>query len=264
MRSCAAAGRDGGDVTETFLIFTDGASSGNPGPGGWGTVVADIQKGFVQELGGREPGTTNNRMEIQGAIAGLELIEGLPGEVALYTDSVYLIKGITQWIWGWRSRDWKTAEGKEVANPDLWKRLSQLVAGRKALGAIHWRWVKGHSGVPGNERVDEIATSGAHKRSLTLYRGPLLGYSIPLLDLPEKTTLPERRPEDDRNKPKAAAYSYLSLVNGVCMRHRTWKACEARVKGRPGARFKKAESGDHERLILSDWRVHPDTVREDA
>ena len=248
---------------ERFILFADGASSGNPGPGGWGTIAVDLREGRVLELGGREAGTTNNRMEIQGAIAGLEAIQGLEGEVALYTDSVYLIRGITQWIWGWRSRGWKTAEGKDVANPDLWKKLSMLVADRKSLGPIHWRWVKGHSGIPGNERVDEIATHGSHKKWIDLYDGPLVGYPIALFDLPEDTSLPERETREER-KPKAAAHSYLSLVNGVCMRHQTWKSCEARVKGRPGARFKKAESGDHERLILSDWRVHPDSVRNDS
>lgn len=236
-----------------FIVFCDGASSGNPGPGGWGTIVLETASGEVTELGGGVPETTNNRMELVGALRGLEHLKGRAGSVWLYTDSTYVIRGITQWIWGWLKRGWVTAEGKEVSNTDLWKILSGAVRDRKDLGALDWKYVRGHAGVPGNERVDEIAVHFSKKRSASLYEGPLRGYSIALLDLPEDQPLPEMRPREE-TAPKAA-HSYLSLVNGTLERHATWKECEARVKGRPGAKFKKAMSAEEEAKIRKDWGV---------
>jgi ribonuclease HI len=237
-----------------ILIYADGASSGNPGPGGWGAIVVR-RDGTVTELGGGEPGSTNNRMELMATIRGLAEIRNDPGPVDVCTDSTYVIRGITQWIWGWRKRGWKTAEGGDVLNQDLWQKLATLVDDRKrAGGPVSWRYVRGHSGVPGNERVDEIAVSFTKGRHVSLYRGPLLGYGVAVHDLPENTDLPEPR---DKSAPKAAAHSYLSLVNGEARRHADWKSCEARVKGRPGARFKKAMSADDETAILRSWGVDP-------
>ena len=149
-------------------------------------------------------------------------------------------------------KDWKTAEGQPVANEDLWKALSTQVAVRKPLGKIEWKYVRGHSGIPGNERVDEIAVAFAQGSRPRLYLGPLLKYDIAIHDLPENTEVPEMRPKQAA-KPKA--YSYLSLVNGVAMRHLSWTECEARVKGRPGAKFKKAMSEEEELEILRSWGV---------
>jgi ribonuclease HI len=239
----------------SILIFADGASSGNPGPAGFGVIIA-LPNGEVHELGRGFPQATNNQMELEGAIEALRNIREISGPVALYTDSVYVIRGITQWIWGWRSRGWKTAEGKDVQNRDQWNALSALILERKTRfkdqGELSWHWVKGHRGIPGNERADEIAVSYSKRRHLTLYSGPLLQYPVALFDLPEDTSLPER---DSQQKPaeKKAAYSYLSFVNGVLQRHPTWKECEARVKGRPGAKFKKAETPEHELKIVEDW-----------
>src|SRR5688500_13198877 len=110
-----------------IVVFVDGASSGNPGPGGWGAVVV-TQVGEVFECGGGEPQTTNNRMELRAAIEALARIRKLPGPVDIFTDSVYVIRGITQWIWGWRKKGWVLAGGGEVSNKDLWQKLSSLVA----------------------------------------------------------------------------------------------------------------------------------------
>ncbi len=111
------------------VIYTDGACSGNPGPGGWGSVVVlpDLK---VYELGGAENPSTNNRMEISAALRALESVAGVDQPVHVYTDSTYLIRGITQWIWGWRKKGWKTAEGKDVQNRDLWETLSRVVGAR--------------------------------------------------------------------------------------------------------------------------------------
>ncbi len=236
--------------SQTFpiTIFTDGACSGNPGPGGWGAIIS-VPDGKVTELGGGKKATTNNEMELLAVIEALEEIRDTPGEVQIFTDSTYVIRGITQWIWAWRSRGWKTAEGKDVANQDLWKKLSSLVAARTPKP--EWKYVRGHQGTPGNERVDEIATGFTQGRYVTLYRGSLLQYSIAIYDIPEDTSLPEMRPKEE----KKAAQSYLSLVNGVFSKHATWKECEAHVKGRPGAKFKKAMNDSDEEKIKSEWGI---------
>jgi len=135
-------------------IFTDGACSGNPGPGGWGVVLR--WRGHEKELFGGAPETTNNRMELQAAIEGLAALKR-NAPVALYTDSTYVKDGITKWIFGWKKNGWKTAAKKPVKNEDLWKRLDELVRENE----VTWHWVKGHAGHPENERADELARRGA-------------------------------------------------------------------------------------------------------
>lgn len=131
-------------------IWTDGACSGNPGPGGWGAIL--VAKGQEKELSGGEPATTNNRMELMAAIAALEALTR-PCAVTLHTDSQYVKNGLTQWIHGWKRNGWKTADKKPVANADLWLRLDAAAARHK----VEWRWVKGHAGDPMNERADALA-----------------------------------------------------------------------------------------------------------
>jgi ribonuclease HI len=131
-------------------IFSDGACSGNPGPGGYGTVVRCGP--HVKELNGSAADTTNNRMELMGAIAGLEILKQ-PCQVTMTTDSQYVCKGMTQWIAGWKRRGWKTQQKTEVLNRDLWERLDQVVQGHR----VEWKWVKGHAGHTENERCDELA-----------------------------------------------------------------------------------------------------------
>jgi len=243
------------DALQSILIFADGASSGNPGPSGYGVIIA-TPSGEVTELGRGFPQATNNQMELEGVIEALRFLRETTGPIAIYTDSVYVIRGITQWIWAWRNRGWKTADGKDVQNAEQWRALFALVVERKSRfqneGELTWHWVKGHQGIPGNERVDEIAVHFSKRSRVELYQGPLLKYPVALFDLPENTDLPERDPLS-KVKEKKAAYSYLSFVNGALQRHATWKECEARVKGRPGAKFKKAESPEHELQIIEQW-----------
>jgi ribonuclease HI len=152
-------------------IYTDGACSGNPGPGGWGTVLY-FEGGQVHELGGGERETTNNRMEMQAAIAALEFLtqQTYSAPIELHTDSEYLKKGITQWIAGWKRKGWKNATGKPVLNQDLWMRLDSLSQTLKQNQKIDisWKYVRGHSGNAGNERCDEIARAFSHKRTIQL------------------------------------------------------------------------------------------------
>ncbi len=134
-------------------IFTDGACSGNPGPGGWGAILR--WRGTEKELKGGEPETTNNRMELMAAIQALESLKrGV--RVELYTDSTYVQKGITEWIHAWKARGWRTSAKKPVKNEDLWRRLDEAMGDHD----ISWHWVKGHAGHPENERADELARSG--------------------------------------------------------------------------------------------------------
>ena len=133
-------------------IYTDGACRGNPGPGGWGATL-EFGEHF-RELSGAEADTTNNRMELTAVIRALEALKRR-AVVTVHTDSEYVRRGITEWLPNWKARDWKTADRKPVKNRDLWERLDELAAGHD----IDWRWVKGHSGVPGNERVDALATA---------------------------------------------------------------------------------------------------------
>jgi ribonuclease HI len=131
-------------------IYTDGACRGNPGPGGWGALLTAGE--HVKELSGAEPLTTNNRMELTAVIRALEALKR-PSRLRIFTDSEYVRRGITEWVRSWKARGWKTADRKPVKNQDLWERLDSLTAGHQ----IEWRWVRGHSGIPGNERVDQLA-----------------------------------------------------------------------------------------------------------
>ena len=236
-----------------IVVFADGAAKGNPGPGGWGAVVV-TPDGRVTELGGAERHTTNNRMELTAVIEALRSLGAPQLPVAVHTDSAYVIRGIREWIHGWRRRGWRTAAGGDVLNRDLWEKLATLAARMN----VTWHYVAGHSGVPGNERVDEIATAFAEGRRPTLYRGPLIRYAVPVLDIPDDTAVPARSSRSAGRK--AAPYSYLSLVDGKPARHATWAECERRVKGRSGALCKKAMSAADEDAILRSWGFSPRDV----
>ena len=214
---------------------------GNPGPGGWGAIVVTPDQ-HVTELGGGSP-HTNNKMELSGAIAALQHhMANQPGPVAIYTDSTYVIQGITQWVWGWRKRGWKTAQGGDVLNRDLWEQLSSLV-GARVRGDVDWHWVRGHVGTR--------ATSAPIR-----FRSPLPS-SNRRTYASGRSTATRSRFSSCRTTPLSrhaaglvaagttvAAYSCpLSVVGGVPMRHVSWAECEGRVKdsparasGRPRAR----------------------------
>ena len=137
-------------------LFTDGACRGNPGPGGWGVLLR--YGGRERELYGGEAATTNNRMELRAAIEGLKALRE-PCEVILTTDSTYVMKGLTEWLPGWKARGWRTASKQPVKNAELWRELDAEVARHTVI----WEWVKGHSGHPGNERADALANRGINE-----------------------------------------------------------------------------------------------------
>jgi ribonuclease HI len=136
-------------------IYTDGACKGNPGPGGWGALLTSTQS--RKELYGGAPSTTNNRMEMQAVIEALTALKR-PCKVLLHVDSQYVLKGMTEWLPGWKARGWKTAAKEPVKNVDLWQQLDTLV--HTGGHQIEWRWVRGHNGDAGNERADELANLG--------------------------------------------------------------------------------------------------------
>jgi ribonuclease HI len=247
---------------QPIVVFTDGAAKRNPGPGGWGVVIV-TPDGHVTELGGGAAMTTNNKMELGGAIAALTHLEQVAGRLAIYTDSTYVIQGIEQWVHNWRRRGWRTATGGEVLNRDLWEGLHALTSARPAR-SIAWHYVRGHSGIPGNERVDAIADGFAVRGHVPLYVGPLIGYDVPILDLPDDTRVPRRSDSTSSStgsrRAVGPAYSYLSVVDGRPMRHATWAECERRVSGRAGARFKKAMSADDQAAVLRAWGFQPGDV----
>ncbi len=224
-------------ATEELVIYTDGACLGNPGPGGWAAVL--VRPGGVTEIGGREESTTNNRMELRAAIEGLRRAE--PGErVRVVTDSVYLLKGISDWIHGWKRRGWRRAQGGPVLNRDLWEELDRLAHG----GALKvaWEHVPGHSGHPFNERCDALATAFARGET------------------------PELRSGDGSWIARAEAVDplgalefpvYVSVVNGVLYLDDTWAECEARVKGVKGARYRKARTPEELRRAVNEWLGRP-------
>ncbi|MBU1396118.1 MAG: ribonuclease HI [Gammaproteobacteria bacterium] len=138
---------------DTIYIYSDGACKGNPGPGGWGALL--VTDGHRKEICGGEANTTNNRMEMTAVIRALESLKR-PSTVEVHTDSQYVQKGISEWMAGWKRRNWRTADGKPVKNQDLWLQLDAL----SQLHRIEWKWVRGHNGHPENERADELANQG--------------------------------------------------------------------------------------------------------
>ena len=138
---------------DTIYIYSDGACKGNPGAGGWGALL--VTDGHRKEICGGEANTTNNRMEMTAVIRALESLKR-PSTVEVHTDSQYVQKGISEWMAGWKRRNWRTADGKPVKNQDLWLQLDAL----SQLHRIEWKWVRGHNGHPENERADELANQG--------------------------------------------------------------------------------------------------------
>jgi ribonuclease HI len=204
---------------QSIDIITDGACAGNPGRGGWAAIV--VAAGQISEYAGSVAQTTNNRMELTAALNGL--MQAPPAQaINLYTDSQYLINGITKWVVGWQKNGWKTRDGHDVENQDLWQ---QLLGYRAAH--VSWHYVKGHNGHTLNERANLLAQQQAgsqHQHSRTPHTQSDAGFPV-----------------------------YLSLVGGQLGQHRTWEACKAVVHGVSGAKFKKVNSAHERRATLTSW-----------
>jgi ribonuclease HI len=219
-----------------IIIFSDGSSSGNPGPGGWGAIVY-LPNGEVTELGGGEKHTTNNKMELSGAINALRFVKSAKEKIILNTDSHYLINGITKWVKAWQKNNWKNTQKEDVLNRELWEELISLTEDKD----IVWNYVPGHSGVPDNEKCDFIATSFAFNKPPKLFSGKMSDYKINLSDLKVSN--------------KKSAHSYISKVDGVIKIHKTWEECEKRVRGAKGAKFKKSKNEEDEKEIIKQMKL---------
>jgi ribonuclease HI len=240
---------------ENFLIFTDGSSRGNPGPGGWGAVV--VANDRVVELGGGEDHTTNNRMEMQAVISAINFLieyELLTQnfKCVVHTDSAYVVNGITKWVAGWKARGWLTLQEEQVLNRDLWEKMSYLLEDMPGDEKIEWRLLKGHVGVAGNERCDEIATAFADKKNIKLYDGPISGYSIDIRSVAHDADKSSARSES-KKRSSQKAYSYISKVGGKIYVDKSWQECEKRVKGVAGVRYKKSLSKIDEENIIKEF-----------
>ncbi len=245
---------------DTITVFTDGSSRGNPGPGGWAAVILAQnfggQGGKVWELGGREDHTTNNRMEMTAAKEALSFIEShkLEGKIEMHTDSAYLLQGVTGWMYGWEKNGWKTKTGEDVSNQDLWKEIGALVFRLKLKNQIDWVKVAGHAGLRGNERVDEICTNEADHVQQEFFEGTLSDYEKMIggsvFDVDESAVENKKEKKSKSSKP---AYSYVSMIGGLIQLHKTWPECEARVKGKKGAKYKKVFSKEEEDALAQQW-----------
>ena len=255
-----------------ITIFSDGSSRGNPGPGGWGAIIMQKSKiknqkdeSYVIELGGVEKHTTNNRMELLGAINALKEVQSRKSkvesqfdwvEIVVNTDSSYVINGITKWVYGWQKNGWKSSTKEDVVNRDLWEKLIEVAGINPSQiksqfdGArIKWNYVGGHIGVPGNERCDVIATSFADGEKIELFKGKLSDYGHDLEDTKGSAVKTKKKSSN-----KGKAYSYLSLVHGILKIDKTWAECEKRVNGVKGdVKFKKAMSLEEEKEIIKEW-----------
>lgn len=229
---------------DKLIIFTDGASRGNPGPGGYGAVIVNKSEDHVWEMGGRADKTTNNRMELMAVIEALKRSKNFDGKIVVYTDSSYLINGITKWVQNWQNNNWKTKDKKDVLNKDLWVNLLELSSGKK----IDFIYSAGHSGIVGNEKADKIATNFADNLKQNLFRGRLEDYKFDIFNL----TAGEKKKASGGRSGKA--FSYISEVDGEVKVHQTWAECEARVKGKR-ARFKKALNKEEEATIINEFRA---------
>jgi ribonuclease HI len=225
-------------------VFSDGASRGNPGPGGWGAIVS--LNGEIFELGGREDKTTNNRMELTAVVYALSGVENAKSDgVIVFTDSSYVLNGATKWIHGWKRNGWKKQDKSDVLNKDLWEKLDFYLDKLN----VEWNLVAGHAGVAGNERCDVIATSFADNNPVELYSGSSSKYFVDIKNIAPLAV----NNKSDNSRSKMKAYSYLSLVDGELQKHKTWSECEERVKGVKGAKYRKSISPEDEMQIIKDW-----------
>ncbi len=268
-----------------YKIFSDGSSRGNPGPGGWGAIIisisrVDLDGADVVELGGGESRTTNNKMELMAVAKALGEIWATVkkdtsmtakiSSVDIYTDSSYLINGITKWVHGWKRNGWKTKTKDDVLNKDIWVSIDESI---NSLGSskVKWHHVGGHVGIVGNERCDVIATAFADSyiektaikdaendaEKFSLFSGDIKEYRKVLdgrdiLDISHDEELVEAK-KSSSSRSNAKAYSYVSKVDGVIQTHKTWQECEKRVRGARGARFKKALSIGEEAEIMASF-----------
>ena len=235
---------------QNIIIYTDGACSGNPGAGGWGTLLVDTKSSKVFEMGEHLRHTTNNETELLALLEGIRKLSELSLSkdihIYVYLDSEYVRNGVTKWMKGWKQKGWVTSTGSEVKNKELWTSLSEELELFKKV-QIDYIHVDGHVGVVGNERVNDIAQGFSKKDNVKLFEGSLSKYSITIEQLFLSVTAPLAQ-SSHAHKTKSSSKNgwYLSILDGVYEKHTTWAACEARVKGKK-AFFKKVTTEEEEK-----------------
>lgn len=252
----------------SIIIYTDGSSLGNPGPGGYGCVIVFTEKELVVELGAYAKATTNNKMELIAIVTALDYLKQHKvtpdSPIVIHTDSSYAINGITKWIFGWMKNNWMTAAKSPVLNSEIWKQLVPLKSHFKNLMFEH---VKGHSGIWGNERCDMIATNFAANKPIDLFHGKLSEYDDRILSKQKQSTSSAKKqgsisvsstPKSSSSekgkygKGSGKAYSYVAQVNGKVYTFEDWDSCKAAVYGR-SAKYKKVFSKLEEGELKKEW-----------
>ncbi|MDB5255067.1 MAG: RNase [Candidatus Nomurabacteria bacterium] len=239
-----------------LIIYTDGASRGNPGPGGWAAVV--LAGDYALEIAGNKTPATNNQMELAAVEAVLADSGALAwdGSVVLYSDSMYVINGLTKWAKGWERNGWITSTKTPVENKAQWQNL--LVLMKEYGKRISIEKVKGHAGDLYNERCDELAVDAALGKNPVLFSGTVAEYKTFLdengyseIGTGKMSTSPKKASSSKGE----AAYSYVSMVDGVVHADKTWAECEKRVKGKKGAKYKKVFSKAEETDLMQDYTL---------
>jgi ribonuclease HI len=238
-------------MKKDLIVYTDGASRGNPGLGGWAAII--FADGQVMEVAGNAAKATNNQMELAAVEAVLSDSSALAwkGRVIVHSDSAYVIGGLTKWVKGWEKNGWMTQAKTPVENKALWQRLSSFA---KEYGTrLKFEKVKGHAGELYNERCDELAVAFALGKRTQLFSGKEKDYG----DFLEAVGTTSKKSAPAKTKPKDAreAYSYVSCVGGIVYADKTWAACEKRVKGAKGAKFKKVFSKAEETELMQDYTL---------
>lgn len=242
--------------SHSIIIYTDGSSLGNPGPGGYGCVVVFQDKGLVVELGAYEKATTNNKMELTAIVTALDYLKQYKvspdTEIVIHTDSSYAINGITKWMFGWLKNNWITSTKTPVLNSEIWKQLIPLKNYFKNLSFKH---VRGHAGIWGNERCDMIATSFASKTKIDLFYGEIVDYDSRILvnDITSrKGSVINVSQKSKSAKNSGKVYSYVALVNGKIQTFKDWESCKSVVHGR-SSKYKKVFSKQEEESLIKEW-----------
>lgn len=242
--------------SHSIIIYTDGSSLGNPGPGGYGCVIVFQDQELVVELGGYAEKTTNNKMELTAIVSALDYLKhqhvSQDAHIVIHTDSSYAINGITKWIFGWMKNNWITSTKTPVLNSEIWK---QLVPLKNYFMKLSFEHVRGHSGIWGNERCDMIATSFASKTKIDLFHGKFIDYDPRILSSKITSNIDSsisvsQKSKSSKNSGKA--YSYVALVNGKIQTFKDWESCKAVVHGR-SSKYKKALSKAEEEVLIKEW-----------
>lgn len=237
-----------------IVIYTDGASRGNPGPGGWGAIV--FAGGYAMEIAGGVKRATNNQMELEAVLQVLSdnATKGSKENIIVYSDSAYVVNGLNSWIYGWSKNGWITKQKSPVENKEIWMKLLELL---KYYGnRLELKKISGHSGELYNERCDELAVDAALGKKQNLFKGKIADYDKYLEII---GTTAKKQSASQRTKKKKSssekAFSYVSMVGGKVHVDKSWLDCEKRVKGKKGAKYKKVFSKGEEIELVGEYSL---------